>query len=105
MTQAASQAAAAQQEGAGGQPSPRQQPGGVTNPSPYPATPDLAQPQNGHRNLELVFVHDCRSDLNSNFKLCYIFALFLAYTSLQKTPASAWAQAPRMLPLLDIAMT
>ncbi len=26
----------------------------------YPATPNLAQPNNGHRNLELVFVHDCR---------------------------------------------
>lgn len=59
VTQAASQAATAQQQAAG-QPSPRQQPAGA-NPSPYPATPDLAQPQNGHRNLELVFVHDCRS--------------------------------------------
>ncbi|CAL8469005.1 g8546 [Coccomyxa elongata] len=27
----------------------------------YPATPNLAQPHNGHRNLELVFVHDCRN--------------------------------------------
>ncbi|KAK9918510.1 hypothetical protein WJX75_004610 [Coccomyxa subellipsoidea] len=59
VTQAASQAATAQQQAAG-QPSPRQQPAGA-NPSPYPATPDLAQPQNGHRNLELVFVHDCRN--------------------------------------------